>query len=136
MLSEWLCSSESKSYYWLSLDGLKSIISMNLYEHLQSGKTRIENRSRFCIDNRKTLCEHCGLHPITSRKVKYIPGNIYISMKETFINNWESKSVLGFNSREEITNFTNYDISDSNMRCEVCIKELWGEISGKVYPLK
>ena len=33
---EWLCSSESKNYYCLSLDGLKSIISMNPYEHLLS----------------------------------------------------------------------------------------------------
>ena len=31
-----LGSSESKSYYWLSFDKLKSIISMNPYEHLQS----------------------------------------------------------------------------------------------------
>ena len=73
---------------------------------------------------------------MTARKGKYIPGNIYISINETFINNWESKSVLGFNSSEEITNFTNYDISDSSMRCEVCIKELWEYMSGKVYLLK
>ena len=32
--NEWLCASESNSYYWLILDGLKSIISMNPYEHL------------------------------------------------------------------------------------------------------
>ena len=38
--------------------------------------------------------------------------------------NWQSKSVLGFNSSEEITNFTHYDISESNMRCELCIKDL------------
>ena len=31
--NEWLCSSESNSYYWLRFDGLKSIISMNPYEH-------------------------------------------------------------------------------------------------------
>ena len=31
--NEWLCASESNSYLWLSLDGLKSIISMNPYEH-------------------------------------------------------------------------------------------------------
>ena len=57
-------------------------------------------------------------------------------MKDTFIKNWQSKSVLGFNSSEGITNFTNYDISDSNMICEVCIKELWDDISRKVDPLK
>ena len=57
-------------------------------------------------------------------------------MKETFINNWQSKSVLGFNSSEGITNLTNYNISDSNMRCEVCIKELWDDMSRKVDLLK
>ena len=57
-------------------------------------------------------------------------------MKDTFIQNWQSKSVLGFNSSEGITNFTNYDISDSNMRCEVCIKELWDDISIKFDLLK
>ena len=36
--NECLCSSESNSYYWLSMDGLKPIISMNPYEHLQSEK--------------------------------------------------------------------------------------------------
>ena len=44
--------------------------------------------------------------------------------------------MLGFNSSEGITNFTNHDISDSNMRCEVCIKELWDDMSRKVDLLK
>ena len=65
----------------------KSIISMNPYENLQSEKTIIDNKSIFLIDNRQNLCEHGGLHPITARKGKYIPGNVYISMKETFIKN-------------------------------------------------
>ena len=73
---------------------------------------------------------------MTARKGKYIPVNVYISMKETFIKNWQSKSVLGFNSSEEINNFTNCDISDSNMRCEVCIKELWDDMSRNIYLLK
>ena len=44
--------------------------------------------------------------------------------------------MLGFNSSEEITNLTNYDISDSKIRCEMCIKELWNDMSRKVYLLK
>ena len=47
-----------------------------------------------------------------------------------------SVSVLGFNSSEEIPKFTNHDISESNMRCVVCIKELWDYMSRKVYLLK
>ena len=89
---------------------------MNPYEHLQSEKTRIEDKSQFLIDNRQNLCEHGGLHPMTARRGKYIPVNVYISMKDAFINNWQSKSVLGFNSSEGINFFTNHDIPDSNMR--------------------
>ena len=109
---------------------------MNPYEHLESEKTRIENKSRFLIDNRQNLCEHGGLNTMIAQKVRYIPGKVYNSMKKTFIKNWESKSVLGFNSSGEIPNFNNYDISDSNMRCKMCIKELWHDISGKVDILK
>ena len=73
---------------------------------------------------------------MTERKGKYIPVNVYNSMTYKFIKNWLSKSVLGFNSSEEITNFTNHDISDIKMRCEVCIKELWDDMSRKVELLK
>ena len=43
----------------------------------------------------------------------------------------KSQSVLGFNSSEGITNFNNHDISYIPMRCELCIKHLWDEISRK-----
>ena len=65
--NERLCSSEKKSYYWLSFNGLKSIISMNPVEHLESEKTRIENKIIFLIDNRQKLCEHAGLHTMIAR---------------------------------------------------------------------
>ena len=57
-------------------------------------------------------------------------------MKETFIENWESKSLFGFNSSKEIPKCTNHDISGSNMRCDICIKELWHEMSRKGEILK
>ena len=38
------CSSEKNSYYWLSYDGLKKIISINPYDNLESEQTRIEKR--------------------------------------------------------------------------------------------
>ena len=44
--------------------------------------------------------------------------------------------MLGFISSEEITDLTNYDISDSNMWCEAFIKELWYDMSIEVYLLK
>ena len=53
---------------------------MNPVEHLESGKTRIENKIQFFIDNREKLCKHGGLHPMISRKDIYIPGKVYNSM--------------------------------------------------------
>ena len=38
--NEGLCSSEKIACYWLSFDGLKSIISMNPYERLESEKNK------------------------------------------------------------------------------------------------
>ena len=74
------------------------------------------------IDNKQCLCEHGGLNPMIERKGKYIPGNVQNHMKETFIKNWRSLSVLGLYLSEDIPNFTNHDISEINMRCEICIR--------------
>ena len=52
--NERLYSSETNYYYWLSFDGLKSIISMNPFEHLESEKTRIENKFIFLLITGKT----------------------------------------------------------------------------------
>ena len=79
------------------LESPAAIISKNPYENLEPGKTGIENKRQLFIDNRQNLCEHGGLHTIISRKEKYIPGKVYNTMKEIFIKNWESKSVLRFN---------------------------------------
>ena len=57
-------------------------------------------------------------------------------MKDTFNKNLQSKSVLGFDSSEEITHFNNHDVSYKNMRCGVCIKKLWDDMSSKIDLLK
>ena len=72
--NERLCSSEANSYYWLSFDGLKSIISINPYENLEPEKNKNREKIHFFIDNRQSLCEHGGLHPMIARNEK-----IYLS---------------------------------------------------------
>ena len=79
------CLSETNSYYWLSFDELKNIISMNPYEHLELEQVRIEKNRCFLIYNKQCLCEHNGLHPMMARKGKYNQGNVYNDIKETFI---------------------------------------------------
>ena len=73
--NENLCSSETNSYYWLSFDELKNIISMNPYDHIESGKTRMEKKRKFFIYNKQFLYEHDGLHPMIAIKGKYISDN-------------------------------------------------------------
>ena len=63
-----------------------------------------------------------------ARNGKYIPGKLYNNTKQKFIKKWEYKSVLGFNSSEEIPKFANYDISERNMRCDICIRKLWHDM--------
>ena len=106
-------------------------ISMKPYDHFESGKKK-EKKRQFLIDKKQCLCENGGLYPITAIKGKYIPGNLYNHIKETFIKNWRCLSVLGFDLSEGITNFTNHDISESNMRCEIFIRELRQDMSKKV----
>ena len=105
---------------------------MNPYEHLLSEQLRTKKKSQFLINNKKHLCEHGFLHPMTAQKGKYIPDNVYTSMKDIFNKKLQSKSVLGFDSSEEITHFNNHDISYKNMRCGDCIKELWDDMSRKL----
>ena len=50
--------------------------------------------------------------------------------------NWQSKSLLKLNLSEDIPNFTNHYISEINMKCGICIRELWHGTSQKIELLK
>ena len=45
-------------------------------------------------------------------------------------------SELGLDSSDELTHFNNHDISDKNMTCADCIKNLWDDMSRKMEILK
>ena len=51
-----------------------------------------------------------------ARKVKYIPGDVYNKMKEIFITNCKYKSFMRIDSSEDIPNFANHEISESNLK--------------------
>ena len=53
-------------------------------------------------------------------------------MKEIFIKNWKTNSLLGLYLSEDIPNFTNNDISKINMRCNICRGELWKDMAKKI----
>ena len=37
----------------------------------------------------------------------------------------ERSDFLGLDSSEDIPNFTNHDISDINIKCDICTTQLW-----------
>ena len=45
-------------------------------------------------------------------------------------------SELGLDSSDELTHFNNHDISDKNMTCADCIKNLWDDMPRKTKILK
>ena len=63
-----------------------------------------------------------------ARNGKYNPGNEYNQMKEILTKNWKAKSLLGLDSSEDILNFTNHEISERNIKCDICIAQLWDDM--------
>ena len=62
---------------------------------------------------------------MNSIKGKYIPGNAYNQMKEIFMKKWKAKSLLVLDSSKDIPSLTNHGISESNIKLDSCITELW-----------
>ena len=58
-------------------------------------------------------------------KVKYTPEKLYNKMREILRKYWKRKRFLGLRSIEYISDFTNYDTSESNIKCEECTRQLW-----------
>ena len=76
-----------------------------------------------------------------SRKGEYIPGNVYNQIKEIFIKNGKIRvfwdyiqmntfliSLLGIYSSEDIPNLTNKEISEINIKCKICTRQLWNDM--------
>ena len=124
------CSSEDRSYYWLSYDGIKKIISLNPYKNLESEQMRRDKKKNI-IDSTQCLCDHGCLHLMKLRNSNYIRGNLYNQMKEILIKDWNSKRFLGLHSSEDIPDLTNYDISENSIKCEICTRQLWNDTTKK-----
>ena len=109
---------------------------MNPYEHLLLEQSRIKKKKSIFDRQQTTLMLTRWIASNDSTEGQIYPSQC-IHFNERYIKNkFQSKSVLGFNSSEGITNFNNHDISYSNMRCEVCIKQLWDYMSRKIDLLK
>ena len=67
-----------------------------------------------------------------ARKGKCLSGNTYHQMKEIFIKYRKSNSLLELCSSEDIPNFINHDISESNMKCNICITQLCNYMTKKL----
>ena len=56
-------------------------------------------------------------------------------MRKILIKYWKNKRLMGLHSSENITDFTNYDISESNLKCEKCTRQMCNDME-KVELLK
>ena len=109
----------------MSYNGLKKI-SMNPYDQFESKQTWVKEKRNFLIGNEECLCDHGASND--SKKGQIYPRKCIQSNEVNIYKNWKDKSLLGLASGEEIPNFTNNEISDSNIKCNICTTQLWNDM--------
>ena len=58
-------------------DGLKILLTMNPMEKLKISMYKTSDNMAYLIDNKKFLCQHKKLDPLTARRGKWIPEEMY-----------------------------------------------------------
>ena len=58
-------------------DGLKLLLTMNPMEKLEKTMNKTSENMTYLIDNKKILCQHNKLHPLTAGRGKWIPEKLY-----------------------------------------------------------
>ena len=67
-------------------DGLKILLTMNPMEKLKNTMNKTSGNMTYLIDNKKNLCQHNKLHPLTARKVKWISEILYREISSIITN--------------------------------------------------
>ena len=52
-------------------------------------------------------------------------------MKELLIKDWDRKRELGLHSSDDYPEWTNYDISEGNIKCEEFTRKMWNDTTKK-----
>ena len=87
-------------------------------EHFEPEKRRIDEIRKYLIDIKEFFCFHGYLHSMKIRKGKCIPDDLYIDIKEKWGKYWDMKRVLGIHLSDDYPECNNYEISESNIKCE------------------
>ena len=71
------CKKAKEKLFWLIGDGLKKLLTMNpMKKNITKRNTTSENIT-YLVDNKKFLCQHEKLHPLTAKRGKLISEIIY-----------------------------------------------------------
>ena len=77
---------KKENLYWLHADGLKLLLTMNPMEKHKKSMNKISENMTYLMDNKKFLCQHKKLDPLTARRGKWIPETLYRVIEETVKN--------------------------------------------------
>ena len=66
-----------EKYFWLHADGLKLLLTMNPMGKLKNNMNKTSENMTYLIDNKKFLCQHNKLHPLTARRGNWISETLY-----------------------------------------------------------
>ena len=76
------CKKENKKIPWLNRGGLKKLLTVNPMENHIIERNTTSNNIPYLVYNKKCLCQHEKLHPLTARKGKWISGKKYIDIEK------------------------------------------------------
>ena len=90
----------------------------------------------YLVDNKKYLCQHKKLHPLTARRGKLISEKMYKYIEN--IINQDSQKFVTSEGRDDSSNqkLTNCEIEYDQFCCSDCTKSLCLEIKNKMSVLK
>ena len=66
-----------KKPFWLNWDGLKQFLTLNPMEKYITKMNTTPENIKYLVDNNCFMCQHNKLHPLTSRRGKYISETRY-----------------------------------------------------------
>ena len=97
---------------------------------------KISENMKYLMDNKKILCQHKKLNPLTARRGKWIPETLYREI-ENIVKNVPQK--CGTQEGEETLvhqELTNCEIKNDQYHCYDCSQSLCLEIKAKKNVLK
>ena len=119
------CKKINEKSFSLNRDGLNQLLTTNpLEKQITKINTNLKNLT-CVVDNKKNMCQHNKLHPLTAKKLKWISETMYKDIEK--IIHQDSQKYITSEGENILSNhkLTNYEIEYDHVCCSDCTKYLF-----------